>query len=146
MLYLTRIPGTSVSVYGSVGPGNGAKMGFSIDQFPIILYIAPAVSAPMFHQALWTSPTLPDGTHTLTITQNSTDPTNVIFLDYLIYTTESTAGKTLFIDDNDVRVQYSAGWSASSQDNRYFQQTLHASQVAGCWVSFTFEGLYLRFL
>ncbi|KAJ6524870.1 hypothetical protein DFH09DRAFT_1189120, partial [Mycena vulgaris] len=137
-----KFKGTSVGVYGTVGPGNGSIMAFSIDQSPVALYISPPINSGIYHQNLWTSEVLPEGSHTLSITQNSSNPNMIIYLDYLLYSTTLTAGKTVFIDDNDTRLEYSPGWALSSQD-KYFQHTVHVSQAPGCSVSLTFEGNFI---
>ncbi|KAJ7728578.1 hypothetical protein DFH07DRAFT_757210 [Mycena maculata] len=79
--------GSSISVYATVGPSGGSSMGFGIDQSVISLYSAPAVTSAMYHQVLWTSAFLPEGSHTLEMIQNSSYPNNTIFLDYLLYNT-----------------------------------------------------------
>ncbi|KAJ7704866.1 hypothetical protein B0H17DRAFT_695946 [Mycena rosella] len=134
-----KFEGTSVGVFGTVGSGNGGSMGFSIDGSPSSSYSAPSLQSVLFHQSLWLSGDLPGGEHTLSITQNSagTDK-NEIFLDYFIYNTTSTAGKTLFIDDADLRVEYSAsGWKPFSV-NGVFKQTSHSSTSPGATVTLNF--------
>ncbi|KAJ7622129.1 hypothetical protein FB45DRAFT_696117, partial [Roridomyces roridus] len=76
--------GTSVVVYGKVAPtASGAVMAFSIDDSPPASFIAPPTSADrdfvVHHQILFTSGALPNGTHTLTMTQTSEE--GQIFLD-----------------------------------------------------------------
>ncbi|KAJ6530926.1 hypothetical protein DFH09DRAFT_1183686 [Mycena vulgaris] len=140
-----KFKGTSVGVYGTVGPGNGSIMAFSIDQSSVALYISPPINSAnsaIYHQNLWTSEVLPEGSHTLSITQNSSNPNMIIYLDYLLYSTTLTAGKTVFIDDNDTRLEYSPGWALSSR-NKYLQHTVHVSQAPGCSVSLTFEGEFI---
>ncbi|KAJ7111266.1 hypothetical protein C8R44DRAFT_742398 [Mycena epipterygia] len=120
--------GTSITVYGTVDVGNGASMAFHVDQTP--------------DTTLWTSDVLPQGTHTLFVTQKSSSTTNDaqrIQLDYFIYNTTATAGKTLFVDDSDARVEYSTGWGTMSGEP-YFQNATHFTALPGSSFSFTFEG------
>ncbi|KAJ6530928.1 hypothetical protein DFH09DRAFT_1093324 [Mycena vulgaris] len=134
--------GPSISVYGTVGAGNGASMAFHVDQSPDIPYTAPATGSAIKYQLLWTSDVLPEGPHTLfiTITSSGTSHTSQnIFLDYFLYNTTSTAGKTLFLDDNDARVVYSSEWNASSSEG-FFRNTVHVSKSPSSTVSLTFEG------
>ncbi|KAJ7485847.1 hypothetical protein FB451DRAFT_1432832 [Mycena latifolia] len=137
--------GTSVGVFGTVGPGSGATMDFNIDQASFGSYTAPSVlpALGLSHQPFWASGPLADGSHTLSIALNSTESeTATLFLDYFLYesTSESTLGKTLFIDDNDApTVGYSSGWSLVNA-NGYFKQTAHTSRSAGASLSLTFAG------
>ncbi|KAJ6614801.1 hypothetical protein B0H10DRAFT_126285 [Mycena sp. CBHHK59/15] len=62
--------GTSITIYGSVGPGNGSSMSFRIDKSSGS-YSAPALNNAIHHQTFWTSPVLPMGLHNLVITQAS---------------------------------------------------------------------------
>ncbi|KAJ6544678.1 hypothetical protein DFH09DRAFT_1173089 [Mycena vulgaris] len=136
--------GTSVGVYGTVGPGNGSSMAFSIDGSSVGYYAAPAVNAPIYHEAFWSSEALPNGTHTLIIIQTSSTQSYIIFLDYFIYTTTALTAETkLFIDDDDnTHVEYSPGWDALNLD-QCFHHTTHACQSDRCWVSVTFEGTFV---
>ncbi|KAJ7690444.1 hypothetical protein B0H14DRAFT_3175816 [Mycena olivaceomarginata] len=135
--------GTAITIYGSVSPGN-ASISFSIDQSPSRSYSTPAVNSPIFHQVFWKSPVLADRQHTLVITQETTTEPHIIFLDYLMYETASTAGKTLFIDDNDTRIQYPPGWQDSGGSEGLapstFEDTVHFSESPGSSMSFTFQG------
>ncbi|KAJ7490755.1 hypothetical protein FB451DRAFT_1513693 [Mycena latifolia] len=137
--------GTSIDVFGTAGSGNGATMKFSIDQLPSTSYTSPPVpsGSALYHQPLWTSGPLSDGSHTVLITQDSAgSQKSVIFLDYILYNATSTSGKTLFVDDSDPRVEYSPGWNATGL-NGNFKDTAHVSTAAGCSVSLTFEGSFV---
>jgi hypothetical protein len=103
-------------------------------------FVAPATSSDMYHQLVFASATLEEGSHTLSIIHNSTGHVSTISLDYFLYNTTSTAGKTVFIDDSDPRIQYESGW-VRGQDNNSFQHTVHTSQSSGSVMSFTFEGV-----
>ncbi|KAJ7704863.1 hypothetical protein B0H17DRAFT_695884 [Mycena rosella] len=139
-----KFEGTSVGVFGTVGSGNGGSMAFSVDGSPSSSYSAPPLQSALYHQPLWVSGDLPDGEHTLSITQNSAGKDkNEIFLDYFMYNTTSTAGKTLFIDDADLRVEYSSsGWEPFSV-NGNFKQTSHSSTSPGATVTLNFEGNFV---
>jgi hypothetical protein len=119
-------------------------MNFAVDQFAATAYTAPPLTNASHHELLFMSQVLPDGPHTLTMTQNSqaNGETNVIDLDYILYNTTATTGQTLFVDDADTLVQYSGAWSELSFED-YFQHTAHVSTVAGSAVSFTFQGNFV---
>ncbi|KAJ7704864.1 hypothetical protein B0H17DRAFT_1301780 [Mycena rosella] len=139
--------GTSITVFGTVGPGNGSTMSFAIDQTAVGSYDAPALNSAIYHQAFWTSPVLAEGSHSLYIEQDSFNQDSakkpVIFLDYFLYGATSTSGKTLFVDDNEGRVEYSPGcWDVLDLDQA-FNHTAHVSLEANCWVSLTFEGNFV---
>ncbi|KAJ7490752.1 hypothetical protein FB451DRAFT_625500 [Mycena latifolia] len=135
--------GTSIGIFGTVGPGNGATMNFSVDQSPRNSYTAPPAPSTLFHQLLWSSGLLSDGSHTLLITQDSSEiQKSVIFLDYILYNATSTAGKTLFVDDGDARAEYSSGWNVTG-GNGNFEQAAHFSTSVGSSVSLAFEGTFV---
>ncbi|KAJ7490753.1 hypothetical protein FB451DRAFT_1389518 [Mycena latifolia] len=136
--------GTSIDVFGTAGPGNGGTMKFSIDQSPNSSYTAPATEVALYHQLFWTSGLLSDGSHTLLITHMSLpgNQTGKIFLDYILYNTTSTAGKTLFVDDSDAHAEYSLGWNTTG-GNGNFKQAAHLSTSAGSSVSLAFEGNFV---
>ncbi|KAJ6576057.1 hypothetical protein DFH09DRAFT_1150288 [Mycena vulgaris] len=135
--------GSSVSVFGTVGPGTtGSSMTFSVDGGPDGSYtVTPGnFNSTIHHQLFWSSPVLSEGLHTLLITSSQSG--DELFLDYLLYNTTSTAGKTIFVDDSDSGVEYSSGWQLNNSDP-YFQHTTHFSGSPGSWFSFTFEGTAL---
>ncbi|KAJ7111652.1 hypothetical protein C8R43DRAFT_1078998 [Mycena crocata] len=139
--------GTSVRVYGTVGNNNGdpasETMQFAIDGSSTP-FSASAPPTSLHHQLLYTSPDLQEGTHTLIVTQTGREHNDVIFLDYFLYTTTSTAGKTVFIDDNDPKLHYSSGWEVGSGDGM-LQNTTHTSRTVGSELSFDFEGSSIKF-
>jgi hypothetical protein len=104
------------------------------------LFVAPTTSSDIYHQLVFASATLEEGSHTLSIIHNSSGFVPSISLDYFLYNTTSTAGKTVFIDDSDPRIQYESGW-VRGQDVNSFQHTVHTSQSTGSVLSFTFEGV-----
>jgi len=132
--------GSSISVYATVGPskGQGASMSFSLDEVPQTPFTAPgSTTSTTHHQLLWASGPLSESSHTLVITQNSQE--EQIFLDYFLYNTTSTSGKSLFIDDSDLGVNYSTGWETQGSEE-YFQQVARTCQGDQCSLSLTFEG------
>ncbi|KAF7341651.1 hypothetical protein MSAN_02063100 [Mycena sanguinolenta] len=134
--------GTSIGVYATVAAVNppDATVVFVVDNSISGTYTPPGnMTSDIHHQELWTSPTLADGTHTLVITQTQAQQAGVIFFDYFLLNTSSTAVKAYFVDDTDERIQYSAGWNqfASEAD---FGHSLHGSSAAGDSFSFQFEG------
>jgi hypothetical protein len=102
-------------------------------------FMAPATPSDIYHQLFFASATLEEGSHTLSIVHNSVGHLPTISLDYFLYNTTSTAGKTLFIDDSDPRIQYDSDWERV-QDNNSFQHTVHMSQSTGAVMSLNFEG------
>ncbi|KAJ7887023.1 hypothetical protein B0H14DRAFT_2696352 [Mycena olivaceomarginata] len=131
--------GSSVTVYGSVA-GNPAQAGlsFMVDKSLIGSYSAKQGGTALYHEALYVSPTLSEGSHTLVITQNAAQSGGVIYLDYIMYDTESTTG-TYFIDDRDPRITYTPAWRQFGSEND-FQHTSLASSNPGDSFSFQFEG------
>ncbi|KAJ7174078.1 hypothetical protein C8R43DRAFT_873753 [Mycena crocata] len=140
--------GTSITVYGTVGPGgNASTIAFSVDASAPLTYSAPTVdSGALYHQAFFTSPILPEASHTLLITRDSSTKHNILFLDYILYTPVSSAEKTLFIDDAESQIKYAPNCWKTETSTQYFQYAVHVSQASGCSVSFSFEGMYANFL
>ncbi|KAJ7094736.1 hypothetical protein B0H15DRAFT_137060 [Mycena belliarum] len=146
--------GTSVGVFGTVAPGTGATLEFSVDHGPSSSFPVQSQNSALFHQRFFMSGPLSDGNHTLYI--NLTSPSSQgIGLDYFLYNTTSTSGKTLFIDNSDTRMQYStAGWKKSTEisgpniktsvslEGLLFNEAAHVSTGAGSTVSFEFEVVY----
>ncbi|KAJ7148553.1 hypothetical protein C8R43DRAFT_1108083 [Mycena crocata] len=135
--------GTTIAVYGTVGPNNGSEstMSFSIDSDASTTfdYTAPKTTSALYHQLFIGTSNLSEGSHTLWVTQKSTSPDGIIFLDYFLYNGTATAGKTIFIDDVDV-IEYSpSGWSSGSSLHT-LKHTLHTCKAPGCRFSFSFEG------
>jgi hypothetical protein len=140
--------GTSISVFGSLaGPSNGrTRWNFDIDGIESGSYDAPPASPAIQNQHFWTSPGVDAGSHTLTITvdqDTSINPSRTIFLDYLVYTPTSAAGKTILFDDSDESISYSPeGWQSHDNSATFLESTQHVSESAGSWVALTFEGAH----
>jgi len=141
--------GTFVSVYGTFGPSaddgseDGTSMAFSVDGGDVVTFTVPLpTTSATQHQLFYSSPVLSQGSHTLLI--ESAQSGSDIFFDYLLYDAAqaSTAGKTLFVDDNESGVEYSPGWQLNTLES-YFMHTAHFSESPGSWVSCTFEGTLL---
>ncbi|KAJ6511182.1 hypothetical protein C8R45DRAFT_1162762 [Mycena sanguinolenta] len=137
--------GTSISVYGTIGVNPGLlSLNFSIDGADIDSYQVPVVVAePVHNRLFWTSPTFPEAQHELVVTldQNTTQQNTLLFLDYFIYTTTSTTGKTLLIDDADASVTYSPdGWASSNSCDSCLESTSHISTSVGSWAATSFNG------
>ncbi|KAJ7300416.1 hypothetical protein DFH08DRAFT_122132 [Mycena albidolilacea] len=141
--------GTSISVYGTVAPSSGqSRLNFSIDGADAGFYQVPQ-AATLNNQLFWTSPNFEAASHKLVITVDQdaslspqVNPLNrTFFLDYFIYRTTSTAGKTVVIDDTDPSVTYSPGWSLKGSDVR-LESTMHISnsQLDGAWAAVAFNG------
>ncbi|KAF7341843.1 hypothetical protein MSAN_02039800 [Mycena sanguinolenta] len=136
--------GTSVTVYGSIGPHNAtqATWSFAVDGAAAGTYTPPAnMTSPIHHQALWTTPasSLANGTHSLVITQTGTDSVGVIFLDYIMWTTTSLDVPTFFIDDRDPQVTYTPAWRQFGSDPD-FDHTSQASTSVGDFYTLPFQG------
>ncbi|KAF9220919.1 hypothetical protein BS17DRAFT_712720 [Gyrodon lividus] len=87
--------GTSVSVFGTVGPVDyyhvdvGPPMSvYNLDHFPAVTFTAPALNSASYHYQFYTSPLLDEGVHYLVIT--SVNMSSVLWLDYLQYTPSSS--------------------------------------------------------
>jgi hypothetical protein len=134
-------PGSSVTVFGTVGVRNPpqASLSFVVDNSITGAYTAPSLPSDIHHEALWTSPTLNEGSHTIVITQTTAQSAGVIFLDYIMYNTSSSTVHPYFIDDRDPRIKYSAAWRKFGSDPD-FQHTSQGSTFAGDSFSLQFEG------
>ncbi|KAJ7290053.1 hypothetical protein C8J57DRAFT_1114044 [Mycena rebaudengoi] len=140
--------GTSITVYGSVSRRKPPQpsMTFTIDGSSSLSgSFTPANEVFQYHQALWTSPTLSSGTHTIVVTQNAVGQNSVaaprggIWFDYFLYTTASTAVKSYVIDDADARIKYSGAWKRAGSV-KDFQHTAIQSTAAGASLSLEFVG------
>ncbi|KAJ7506930.1 hypothetical protein B0H11DRAFT_2272160 [Mycena galericulata] len=136
--------GTSITVYATVAAINPpqASLNFAIDNNSTLTgsYTPPGnMTADIHHTALWESPTLSNGTHTLVITQTAAQAAGVIFLDYFMYNTTSTEVDAYFIDDSDPRVSYTPAWQHFVLDED-FQHTSQESTNPGDMFSLTFQG------
>lgn len=132
-------------VYGSVAAINPPKasMSFVVDNSISGSYTPSGdMSADVHHQALWASPTMSNGSHTLVITQTAAQPSGVIYLDYFLYNTSSTAVDAYFIDDRDARIAYTGGWRQFGSDTD-FQHTSQGSSSKGDSFAVHFEGARL---
>jgi len=87
---------------------------------------------------------LTEASHQLVVTvdqDSSTDSSNrSIFIDYFIYNTTSTAGKTVLFDDSDASLVYSPDWQANTASSSSLQGTEHVSMSVGASVFLSFEG------
>ncbi|KAJ7676356.1 hypothetical protein B0H17DRAFT_1207342 [Mycena rosella] len=102
------------------------------------------MSAGLYHEALWTSPTMSEGTHQLVITQIVAQSGGVLYLDYLTYDTTSAAGP-YFIDDSDSRITYTPAWTKFDATQNDFQHTSQESTSQGDSLTFEFEGTGVQF-
>ncbi|KAJ7479743.1 hypothetical protein FB451DRAFT_1365463 [Mycena latifolia] len=139
--------GTSITVYASVSAQRpAASLSFAVDESITGSYTSAAnLDVGLYHEALWTSPTLSDGTHTLVITQTAAQSTGVIYLDYLLYDTTSAAVSTYFIDDRDSRITYTPAWTKFDGTANDFQHTSQKSTNQGDSLSLRFEGKSVQF-
>ncbi|KAF9242625.1 hypothetical protein BU15DRAFT_43706 [Melanogaster broomeanus] len=87
--------GTTVSVFGTVGPvdANNYTIGpsismYTLDHFLPVTFVEPALNSASYHYQFYTSPPLDDGLHHLIIT--SVNMSSVLWLDYLQYTPSSS--------------------------------------------------------
>ncbi|KAJ7679742.1 hypothetical protein B0H17DRAFT_986855 [Mycena rosella] len=140
--------GSSVTVYGSVAAKNPAEasLNFVIDNSVTGSYTpSDSLDEGLFHEALWTSPSMSEGTHTLVITQTRAADEGQIYLDYMLYTTASDdSGGPYFIDDRDSRITYTPAWRQFGSEND-FQHTSQESTSTGDSFSLTFEGTRISF-
>ncbi|KAH7885406.1 hypothetical protein F5I97DRAFT_1810893 [Phlebopus sp. FC_14] len=83
--------GTSISVFGTVGPANlyaeenrpPISM-YNLDDSPAVFFTGPLLNSASYHYQFYTSPPLDAGIHSLVIT--SVNMSNTLWLDYLQYT------------------------------------------------------------
>jgi hypothetical protein len=102
-------------------------------------YTTPTLTSDIHHEALWTSPTMHKGSHTIVITQTAAQSAGVIFLDYIMYNTISSTVHPYFIDDRDLRIKYSTTWKKFGSESN-FQHSSEGSTFAGDSFSLQFEG------
>ena len=75
-------PGTSVAVYGTIGP-DSPRSSYLLDAPPASVYTAGTLQATAFQQLFFQSPTLSDGEHTLLVTNLGS---GALWIDYFRYT------------------------------------------------------------
>ncbi|KAF7344155.1 hypothetical protein MVEN_01705700 [Mycena venus] len=144
--------GTSIMVFGTVRDNGQAKMNFTIDNGGTSgSFDIPELSrsGPIHNKLFWTSPALEEAAHTLSIIvdhDSNLDNEQTLFLDYFVYTTTSTARKSVLIDDSDTRVTYSQDWDAQNNSDASLERTQHVSTSGGAWVSLTFEGTQISLI
>ncbi|KAJ7300485.1 hypothetical protein DFH08DRAFT_908462 [Mycena albidolilacea] len=143
--------GTSISVYGSQAPSGGeSRLKFFVDGADVGSYQPVPVTDATHNQLFWTSPIFDEASHTLVVTVDPSDTSSsqqesplkrAFWLDYFIYQTTSTVGKTVVIDDNDPSVTYSPKWTPNQSDAR-LESTRHVSnsQLDGAWAAVSFNG------
>lgn len=134
--------GSGITIFGTVAAVDSpqSSMKFELDGATSGTYTASALASDIHHQPLWTSPTLPEGSHTVLITQTASQGSEgVIFLDYFIYNTTSTGVGPYFIDDRDPRITYTPPWRLFGSDPD-FQHTSQGSTSTGDSFSLQFEG------
>ncbi|KAK7018406.1 hypothetical protein R3P38DRAFT_1299656 [Favolaschia claudopus] len=141
--------GTSISVYGSLGPSApGARLNFSLDGLDAGSFIGNGTPRSQHNQLFWTSSTVQEASHTLVVTVDHDTATpqvnqlnRTFFLDYFIYNTSSVnaPGTKEFIDDTDAKVIYSDHWNAGKDDGS-LQGTFHTNKLPGAWAAIKFQG------
>ncbi|KAK7018407.1 parallel beta-helix repeat protein [Favolaschia claudopus] len=146
--------GTSISVYGSIGPSTpGGRLNFSIDGQDAGSYVDPGVPKVIHNQRFWTSSALEEAPHTLVVTvdHDTALPTQVnpenrtFFLDYFVYG-PAPLGKTQFIDDTDPNLIYSDHWNAANNSDGSLQGTFHTNKFPEAWAAIKFQGTGISLL
>ncbi|KAJ7147338.1 hypothetical protein C8R46DRAFT_547485 [Mycena filopes] len=137
--------GTSVSVVGSFDASTSCTGTFSIDG-DVTTFISPVASTALNHQEIWSSPTLPDGSHTLTYRvvscSSSSSTAGYVWFDYILYTPSPSASKNgvvYFVDDADSSIVYSGNWTVETGQEQDFALTSHGGKQ-GCSFQLDFEG------
>jgi hypothetical protein len=159
---VSRIPliaplGTGVAVYTTIGTieGTGAFV-FSIDDVQDGTF-NPINLDPQRggrHVLAYSSPSLDDGSHTLTITRSG-DVHPALWLDYFlcnmtIHADSNMDGLTQFFDDKSPEIRYSDGWNAVDLsevpvDSRSVMNTAETSMGGNVSFSFDFQGKSVTF-
>jgi hypothetical protein len=129
--------GTGVHVAASFL--NSSDFPVRIDNDELLLYTG---------NGTYDSPTLPDGTHTITYGMGNL--TVMPAFDYLTVAAGPNTnlyGKTIAVDDNDKSITFRGSWSQSSQyppsfdyASRLYQSTSHWTSKVGDTMEFKFEG------
>jgi hypothetical protein len=131
--------GNYVTAIGDFYAGGTCNGSFSIDG-AVSNFTSPAQNTSLYQQALWASPTLSEGNHTLIYTVSSCNSSqSFVSLDYLLYnSSELITGTTSFFDDRDSRLVYSGSTNSTSGEND-FQGTITGLQQ-GADLQFQFNG------
>ncbi|KAF7334560.1 hypothetical protein MVEN_02285900 [Mycena venus] len=136
--------GTSITVFGTVANKGKARMNFSIDGRPSGSFEVDEGSAQGHNMRFWNASDLKDTLHNLSIIVDHDSlirTSRTLFLDYFVYTTTSTAGKLVLIDDSDTALRYSkSGWHSQNDSDSSLERTQHFSDKGGSWVCLSFEG------
>ncbi|KAF7362780.1 hypothetical protein MVEN_00627700 [Mycena venus] len=139
--------GTSIMVFGTVAGGGQARMDFSIDGKPSGSFDTQTLTGGGRNQRFFTSAALEDALHTLTLVDNDSNlEFRTLFLDYFVYTTTSTAGKLVLIDDTDTVLTYSPGWKAITNTTGSLESTQHVAPLTASWVALSFEGIRISLI
>lgn len=142
-----QLLGTSVGVWGTQPAGNVARMTFSIDGMPYTPYIANTSTPESYNNNFFSSPTLPAGEHTLTITAFPTSRQYITYVDYITYTTTADvkvdSDAWVYFADTHSSIRYDGGatpGSSSGFTNTHLTSTYH-SLPNGSSVTFEFNGI-----
>ncbi|KAJ7077986.1 hypothetical protein B0H15DRAFT_1025959 [Mycena belliarum] len=139
--------GTSVTVFGTVAAVNPpqAALSFLVDKTVAGSFAPEGLTADVHHTALWASPPLADGPHTLVVTQTAAQAAGVLFLDYIMWNTTAPApAGAYFIDDRDARVVYTPPWRLFGSDPD-FMHTSQATGATGDALALQFDGTAIEF-
>lgn len=143
----SRNVGTSLSVYGTISPGT-ASYNISIDGGLKTSQFEVTEGGWVDHTLFWTSETLEDSEHEVVFTV-AEDAVNIdipiIIMDYFVYETSSKTpmdSAVLFVDSQDVNVQYSGNWTEHPTNHYMMSATSRKSEAQGNSFTFTFEGAH----
>lgn len=134
-------------MYGTIAPGT-ANYNISIDGGSKTSQFQVVQDGWIDHTLFWTSETLEDSEHEIVFTV-AEDAVNIdvpiIILDYFVYETSSKTPMdevVLFVDSQNVNVQYSGNWTEHPTNHYMMSGTSRRSETQGDSLTFTFEGAY----
>ncbi|KAJ7115293.1 hypothetical protein C8R44DRAFT_928318 [Mycena epipterygia] len=137
--------GSSISVFSRIGanPQNTTTtLGFTIDNAFVNSMIVKTDQFEHFHQLLFRSPTLMEGSHTLVVTLTNITSKDVFF-DYLIYEASQNStldsSSRLLVLNTSPYLAYSQGWSPGIPAVSLNNSVAGAADL-GATVAFNFTG------
>jgi bacillopeptidase F len=135
--------GTSISWLGARGPQTGIGRVFLDGVF--VAEVDTYAPAEQIQAAIFTSPPLADGSHTLMIEVTGRKNAASTDLWILVDAFDVTSSGTRF-QETDSSVTYSTGWAPGNTDKAYSEGTAAESATPGARATFTFTGTSISWI
>jgi len=134
--------GTSMILMGNIDDNVSCNATISLDGSNYN-FTSPAISTFLHQEAIWSSPTLPEGSHTFIYTiESCSNSSGNIWFDHILYNSTFSDGATYFVDDRDSLLQYSGNWEQAGGDGDFWH-TRQGGRV-GSSVKLDFQGNTIR--